>query len=301
MIKIINTLPQINELFDNGEFNYSQWREYINSIYRGCADIFIDDVREYIATGKYTWNNDFLPIINAVYQNPKLEKIQNSFERVVDGLNERITQKFGREVDADIVLYLGLCNGAGWVTDIDGRMVVLLGIEKIIELDWTSVDDMCGLIYHELGHIYQAQYGILNHRCKDDSKIFVWQLFTEGVAMYFEQALVGNINYYHQDKNCWKIWCDEYFEQILCDFKADLPTMNAHNQRYFGDWANYHGKGDVGYYLGARFVHYLLERYKFDDLINFDIYEICKLFNTFYLRASSSSEAKDLAEEVTRG
>ena len=200
MIKVINTLPKINELFDNGNFNYSKWRKYVNSIYPGCEDIFIDDVREYIATGKYTWNNDFLPIINDVYQIPKLEKIQSSFERVVDGLNERITQKFGREVDVDIVLYLGLCNGAGWVTDIDGRMVVLLGIEKIIELDWCSLDDMRGLIYHELGHIYQAQYGILDRKTKNNTEVLIWQLFTEGIAMYFEQALVGDMNYYHQNK-----------------------------------------------------------------------------------------------------
>lgn len=37
---------------------------------------------------------------------------------------------------------------------------------------------------------------------------FVWQLFTEGIAMYFEQALVGNFNYYHQDKNGCLEWCD---------------------------------------------------------------------------------------------
>ena len=101
--------------------------------------------------------------------------------------------------------------------------------------------------------------------------------------MYFEQALVGDIEYYHQDKNGWKTWCDEYFEQILRDFKSDLPTMNNQNQRYFGDWADYLGYGDVGYYLGARFVHYLLEEYDFDDLILFEIDKIYKLFNIFYL------------------
>lgn len=201
MIKIVDTLSQINALFDNGEFNYPKWRRYINSIYDGCEDIFIDDVRECIATGKYTWQKDFLPKINNVYGNDKLQVLYSSFLQVINGLDERIVQKFGREVDADIVLYLGLCNGAGWVTDIDDRTVILLGIEKIIELNWCSPDDMRGLIYHELGHVYQAQYGVLECRCKDNAKNFVWQLFVEGVAMYFEQALVGNLNYYHQDKD----------------------------------------------------------------------------------------------------
>ena len=279
MIKIINTLPQINELFDNGNFNLEKWKIYINSIYSDCEDIFLDDVKEYVSTEKYTFENDFLPIINAVYKNPKLCELQASFERVIDGLNEKIITKFSKEIDADIVLYLGLCNGAGWVTEINGRTVVLLGIEKIIELDGTSIDDMRGLIYHELGHVYQAQYGVLEYNTQNREEAFVGQLFTEGIAMYFEQVLVGNINYYHQDKNGWKTWCDEHFEQILRDFKSDLPTMNNQNQRYFGDWADYLGYGDVGYYLGARFVHYLLEEYDFDDLINFDIDKIYKLFD----------------------
>lgn len=57
--------------------------------------------------------------------------------------------------------------------------------------------------------------------------------------------------------------------------------MTFDNQRYFGDWADYHGKGDVGYYLGARFVHYLLERYEFDEIISLDVDKILKLFNEF--------------------
>ncbi len=284
MIKIVDTLPKINDLFDGGEFNYPRWRKYINSIYRGCEDIFIDDVREYISTGNYTWAKDFLPKINEVYSNDKLQVLHSSFLQVIDGLNEKIVQKFGREVDVDIVLYLGLCNAAGWVTDIDGKTVIFLGIEKIIELDWCSPDDMYGLIYHELGHVYQAQYGVLTWECKDDAKNFVWQLFTEGVAMYFEQALIGDINYYHQDKNGWCVWCDQHFEDILRDFRSDLPGMSAKNQRYFGDWADYNGRGDVGYYLGARFVHFLLDRYAFDDIISLDIDKVYGLFQEFCIK-----------------
>lgn len=281
MIKIINTLPQINELFDNSSFNLEKWKIYINSLYHDSENIFLDDVKEYTNTGEYTFDDDFLPIINVVYKNPKLCKLQSSFEQVIEGLNERIISKIGKEINADIVLYLGLCNGAGWVTEINGRTVVLLGIEKIIELDWISADDMRGLIYHELGHVYQAQYGALEQKAENNEKAFIWQLFTEGVAMYFEQALVDDTNYYHQDKDGWKEWCDNHFEQILSDFQSDLPTMNNQNQRYFGDWADYHGKDDVGYYLGARFVHHLLESYKFDDLINFDIDKVCELFEQF--------------------
>ena len=45
------------------------------------------------------------------------------------------------------------------MTNINGRDVILLGVEKILELNWFDEVSMCGLIYHELGHVYHTQYG----------------------------------------------------------------------------------------------------------------------------------------------
>lgn len=70
--------------------------------------------------------------------------------------------------------------------------------------------------------------------------------------MCFEQNLIGDAEYYNQDKNGWKTWCDNHFEQIKLDFAHDMKTMSVSNQRYFGDWVSYNGHGDVGYYLGCR-------------------------------------------------
>lgn len=89
--------------------------------------------------------------------------------------------------------------------------------------------------------------------------------------MYFEQALVKNFSYFHQDVDGWLSWCEEHFRQISEDFHRDLPTMTKSNQRYFGDWVSYHGKGDVGYYLGTKFVQHLCGTYDFDRLINLDM------------------------------
>jgi len=47
--------------------------------------------------------------------------------------------------------------------------------------------------------------------------------------------------------------------------------MTKSTQRYFGDWVSYHGKGDVGYYLGTRFVQKLSRKYDFDRIINLDM------------------------------
>ena len=129
MVKIIDTYSQINSLFENETLN--------------------------LDSGLYTFEKDFLPIINAVNNNPSLELIHNSFVQVTENLNDRIMECFGEELDVEIVLYLGLCNAAGWVTNINGKDTVLLGVEKIIELNWQDIDSMYGLIYHELGHVYQ--------------------------------------------------------------------------------------------------------------------------------------------------
>ena len=96
-----------------------------------------------------------------------------------------------------------------------------------------------------------------------------------------EQKLIGDENYYHQDINGWKAWCDSNFESIVLDFNADLPTMNQLNQRYFGDWADYGGHGDTGYYIGARFVHYLLDQYRLDEIITFDIEYVYGLYLSY--------------------
>lgn len=281
MIKIIDTLSQIDSLFDKGTFNLRIWEEYINSIYDKSADIFQNDLKEYLDSGNYVFENDILPIINAVHGHPSLETLHTSFKKVTNGLNERIRDCFDRELDIDIVLYIGLCNAAGWVTNINGRDVILLGIEKILELNWYDEDSMNGLIYHELGHVYHKQYGAFNQNSDYSSQNFVWQLFIEGIAMYFEQVLVNDLNYFHQNQNGWLNWCDNHFQQILVDFHSDLPTMTRGNQKYFGDWVKYCGRGDVGYYLGAKFVQHLCGKYGFEQLIKMQIDNIYKEFLVF--------------------
>ncbi len=284
MIRIVDTYHQINKLFDDVNFNYSRWKVYINSIYDNSAHIFIDDVTAYIKSGKYSFEKDFLPMINVVYENPKSDVLHESFLVATNNLDQRIKKQFGKELNIDIVLYLGLGNAAGWVTKINDIDTVLLGVEKIIELNWHNIDSMYGLIYHELGHVYHAQYGVLEQKSDDSKRNLVWQLFAEGIAMYFEQALVGDFNYYHQNTNGWKEWCDNHITQIITDFDHDISTMTRFEQRYFGDWCNYHGYSDTGYYLGTEFVHNLIDAHKFDDLINLNIDRVYDLYLDFVHR-----------------
>lgn len=281
-MKIIDTYPLLMEAFEDKTFQFSKWEKYINSVYPDAATIFVADMEKCITTGKITWENDYLSVLNMVVRSDGLRELaHDSFGKATEGLEQKVYDIFGKSLDADIVFYLGLCNGAGWVKQYNNRTTVFLGIEKIIELNWCGIDDMYGLIYHELGHVYHRQYGIIDRKFDSDAKSYLWQLFKEGIAMYFEQVLVGDPDYYHEDKDGWKEWCDTHFEDIKRDFTCDLKTMTFSTQRYFGDWVSYQGHGDVGYYLGCRFVHFILSKYAFDDIISFDIDKVADLYGQF--------------------
>ena len=273
MVKIIDTSIDFLSIYNDSQFDLEKWKSYVDKWIPGTKQLCLNDMKECINAG-YSWEKDYLPVLNGVLNNHKREKAINSFYQVSEHIDERIIKAFGKSLDVDIILYIGLCNGAGWVTTINDKVVVLLGIEKIIELDWCNKDDMTGLIIHELGHVYQAQYGSLYIDTKSKKEKFLWQLFTEGIAMVFEQEVVGDPNYFHQDKNGWKAWCDQNIELIKHSFNKDLDIMEESNQRYFGDWVNFEGHSDVGYYLGARFVRFLLQNDNFENIINYDINKV---------------------------
>lgn len=122
MIKIIDTFSQIDSLFDNGTFDLKRWKMYIYSIYDKDSNIFNGGLKECLDRGSYVYGNDVLPIINMVHGHPLSETLHTSFLNVTNDLNERIMNRFDHELDIDIVLYIGLCNAAGWVTNINNTV-----------------------------------------------------------------------------------------------------------------------------------------------------------------------------------
>ena len=280
-LKIINTINKISEIYSNGSFDINKWYSYIEGINSNLKQLCLDDMNEAISTRLVTFDNDYLPILDNVINDESRNEALSSFEEVTNNLTEKIMSKFGKTINVEIILYLGLCNGAGWVVTLDNKTYCLLGIEKIVELKWCDINSMYGLIYHELGHVYHSQYGVLERTFENNRYQFLWQLFTEGIAMYFEQALIGNYEYFHQDKNGWKDWCDKNLNEIKIDFYNDLTNMTFENQRYFGDWVYYNEHNDVGYYLGARFVQFICKKYQFDDILSFDIELVEKLYLEF--------------------
>ena len=280
-MNIIDTSSDFSSAFDNGHFNFDKWNAYIDKWVPGVKELCTRDMRDGINAG-YSWQDNYLPILNSVMADSvKRKKTVKSFRKITEHLDARITEVFGKTVDADVVLYIGLCNGAGWVITVSERPTVLLGIEKIIELDWCSNEDMTGLILHELGHVFHSQYGSFEYRTDSTPDGFLWQLFTEGVAMVFEQEIIGDTGFYHQDKNGWMNWCGRHIELIKRSFYHDLSIMTRESQRYFGDWVSFEGHNDVGYYLGTLFVRYLLRSDGFDNVIKYGIREIEAEYSKF--------------------
>jgi len=282
MINVVNAAEDIINVFHNDAFSLDEWKTYISKYFPNDADLFINDMKQMIEDGGYSLDRDFLPLLNNVWKDEqsRLHAI-NAFCTVTKDLDDKINKIFGKSIDVTIVLYLGLCNGAGWALELDDKPYILLGIEKILELGWFDIISMQGLVFHELGHMYQKQYGTLERKFNSNKKKYLWQLFTEGIAMHFEQMVVGDDKYFHQDKNGWIEWMDNHFVQIKKDYYVDLNSMNPSNQRYFGDWVTYDGFGDAGYYLGAKFIDYLLKKYPFDDLLKMNIDAVSNEFDSF--------------------
>ena len=188
-----------------------------------------------------------------------MNRIHESFLSVTKNLNTKFVMYFGKTLDVDVILYLGLGSGAGWATSLENKKVILLGIEKIIELKWYDEKMLFALIAHELGHIWHMETGGVFHQQNTMREKSVFQLFSEGIAMYFEQKLCENDWFYHQDKVGWLSWCKTHKSEIKQEYFFRVQNEIS-VQDFFGDWCSYQGYSDVGYFLGCEFIKFLISK-----------------------------------------
>ncbi len=250
-MRIIDGFAGMRSAFPNGAFSLEAWRSYARTISNTLPEKVEAD------TAEYDFQRDVLPVLELLYKSPeKAAQAHESFLKVTQGLPERLEAVLGSPVDAVLVFYLGLCCAAGWATELDGRPAVLLGVEKIVELDWGSERDMVGLVYHELGHLWHFQTRSAPVWDETPREKALWQLYTEGVAMYAEQLLCENPHFYHQDRDGWLTWCRENRTRLFAEYRRRADA-GENVQDFFGDWCAFEGYSDVGYYLGAELIHAL--------------------------------------------
>lgn len=272
-MKIINTCEKIKVFFQEG-FDKELWRKYTSEISEELTLKCENDAK------KYDFNKDILPVIeNALYKE-KLDALSENFNVVVKMLNANLSELFDNEPDISIILYLGLCNGAGWATTLEGKNTVLLGVEKIIELSWHDEENMRALIFHEIGHLWHKLNGNLRILEFTKRRKGIAQLYCEGVAMVCEHILCGDNDFYHQDKDGWLDWCYKNENEIKREYLRRLDEKES-VQDFFGDWCSFNGHSDVGYFLGCRFIEHLMKTHSLKDIANMKYRVLNKKFTEF--------------------
>ena len=273
-MRIIDTYADIVSLLNgmDAHFETGPWEKYVRHISDGLLKKIKED------SNRYHFDNEILPVIRFAMNNmEKIKTAHHSFLAVIEGLEGKIKEITGTELQVDIVFYLGLCNGAGWATKLNGRRVILLGIEKIVELDWCDAGNMASLIYHELGHIWHDTVGAPYQETNSMREKYVSQLYQEGVAMYLEQLLAGDLTHYHQNTGNWLDWCYTNKHEVDAEYLRRLQA-NESAQDFFGDWCDYKGYSDVGYFIGCEFVKYIAKEHSLNELANLDIATVYKKF-----------------------
>ena len=275
-LTIIDTYPEILSLIKqmDGTFHKTVWEQYLGDI---STELFCKVTKD---SSGYDYDSEVLPVMNLLIgHSEKIEEAHDSFLSATNGLEEIIKAKTGAVLNAQLVFYIGLCNGAGWATTLNGNPAVLLGVEKIVELNWYNKKTMTALIYHELGNLWHDSIGVLRRETTSMRDKYVWQMLQEGMAMYFEQLLADDFGHYHQDKNGWLDWCFSNKDELDVEFLRRLQS-NGSAQEFFGDWQKYNGHSDVGYFIGCEFVKWLLQKYTINEVANFELdtayQELCK-------------------------
>lgn len=271
-MQIINTCDTIKTTFANG-FDIKIWRKYAGEISKELPQKCESDAKG------YDFEKDVLPVLKLALNKDKIDIVSKNFQSVIDTLNDNLAKLFDKEPDIKIILYLGICNGAGWATTLDGKNTVLLGVEKIIELDWCDETDMRALILHEIGHLWHKLNGNLYFPAYTKRRKAIQQLYQEGIAMVCEQILCDE-EFYHQDKDGWLKWCCENENDIKKEYLRRLQDKES-VQDFFGDWCSYNGHSDVGYFLGCRFVRYLMKTNSLKEVANMSYRNLNKAFIGF--------------------
>ncbi len=161
------------------------------------------------------------------------------------------------------VLYHGLGNGAGWAITYLHQPSILLGIDKIAALDWSSDEELMRLIAHEYMHLVHQHYrGELWH-FQSAYEAAIMRLYIEGVASYYETELAA----LPERLTRWEAQCEAVEAALKGHYLEILRQAGVGHERFYGDWHDIEGLSDVGYYLGKRMVESVLESYTFQELI----------------------------------
>ena len=275
MLHFIDTFSNMRTCFPEGKFSLPDWQRY-------AAEI-AGELPEKVAkcAAGYSYESNVLPVVQGVYENwPLLEVAHASFQSAAARIILQYPKFFQTDLDVTTVFYLGLCCGAGWATSLGGKPAVLLGAEKILELKWHDPDRMYALIAHEIGHLWHQAMGGAFGQAHTVEERAIFQLFSEGIAIWFEQCLYGRDDFFLENHDGWLDWCQAHDREIRREYERRVQHEES-VQDFFGDWMRYQGYSDVGYSLGTQLVRWLLTQHPIEELTPMSIPSLREAYHIF--------------------
>lgn len=99
MIRCVDTFSEIPTIYPNGVFDLARWRAYAQNHFGENISLFEDDMNECLATGSYTFERDYLPVLQAVWQHPlaggNAPVLPGGSEGAFGTANAEVWQRFG--------------------------------------------------------------------------------------------------------------------------------------------------------------------------------------------------------------
>ncbi len=255
---LLDTMPQFFAWWQRAEtFTAEEQIESWAAVYLGHWPEVLEKVSETYRSEGLDWREvareRVMPAMAA--RLPAMRSAYAHLPRLLPAAARRLEEQFDLKLDWQAVLYAGMENGAGWVTDYQGRPAILFGLEAIAECGWQEEATLEGLIAHELGH--------LTHNAWRDEPLSetedAWlHLYSEGFAQYFEGQLLQRESWHETggQGQPWLDWCKTNNARLAYEFLRDADAGDD-MKRFFGSWYDIDGIKQAGYALGYEAVRRL--------------------------------------------
>ena len=183
-----------------------------------------------------------------------MKKARNKLCKIIPEAYNDFTKFWNLNISIVFVIYVGLGCGAGWATKYLAYHAVLLGLENIVELGWTSARSLKGLLLHELSHIaHMALRKIDPEEYERLTKDPLFLLYSEGFATRCEHLILGREEWRIAPSRKWLKWCRDNMYFLAHEYLKRVREGKDVND-FFGSWLNIKGKSQTGYYLGHEIV-----------------------------------------------
>ena len=262
---LLDTFPRFLEKWDG---SVGSWLLYI----REYPELF-EKIKWDYERYKMDWRE-----FTRVLSKRNVEELRLAHEKLLEVLprvETKIEGLFGvKPEDYNVVIYVGLENGAGWVTEFLGKPSVLFGLEAIAELGW--YERLEGLVAHELGHV--VHWFLRGENIEELEDEPAMGLYTEGFAQRVEDSVCGRP--WHLEEEGWFEWCERNEGLLKGEFLRRIHENEPLNP-FFGSWYTLFGKQFTGYYLGYRFIRWLEGSYSIEKIAKLESGEVTRAILRF--------------------